>query len=62
MTYDGTWPTERLLKYPIISLYYLKIKIHVFNIYIYIYIMNSDHYCSSNSASAESFSLLFTFG
>ena len=29
---------ERLLKYPIISLYYLKIKIHVFNIYIYIHI------------------------
>ena len=37
MTYNSTQPTERLQKYPIISLYYLKIKIHLFNIYIDVY-------------------------
>ena len=39
MTYNCTRPTERLLKYPLIFLYYLKIKIHVFQKKIYIYIL-----------------------
>ena len=34
MIYNGTRPTERLLKYPLISLYYLKIK-SMYSIYIY---------------------------